>query len=392
MEKPVIGYCVRGQSVALISDPDAIKTILCSGEQAFPKWLPIYRNSARLTGADSILAAQGDQWSRLRTALNLLFAPSRADLLLRNAGAAAAVSGDCAGVQDVFAICNRIAIDVMWRTILGADETSVTDPQMQAISDRMVSALQRKDLATAAYNIRDLAQTISTRPPGPAMPQDHPFRHLTLEGGENTTGLSDAEIWDNLVSLIYAGQETTSLVLSWALWILGQDPDLQAEIWREIMAVPADQVFSRSGMARLGVLNCVVKETMRLLPPAIVTVRTNTSTFVVADQNLSPGTIVVASLYALHRSTNLWRDRNIFRPARFQPDSPEPVLPMAFIPFTSGRHICIAAKSSIPEIMAILAAILRDRHLVTQGATEVSLYTHLVMRPTQPLLVAFTAA
>lgn len=389
LKKLLITYQVRGRSVALVTEPNAVKTILCSGEDSFPKWLPIYRTSAtRHFGPNSILAVQGELWSRLRTSLNPIFAPDRADLMIRNAETATVSAiRDLVGIHSMFPLGNRIAIDVMWRTVMGDCESSPSDRKLEAISDRMVAAYAQDDLSTAAICISDLAATISTRMPGPAMPQDHPFRHLTAEGGINATGLSDDEIRENLSSLMYAGQETTSVAVAWTLWILGQDQDLQDKVRREIATVPRKQLLSRSGLLRLTLLNCVLKESMRLLPPAMVTVRRNTAPMTVAGTELPAGTILVVPFYALHRNAALWEEPNVFRPSRFGPGSPEPRHSMTFIPFSSGRHTCIAAKNSMFELMAILATIIRDKQLVTQSAESVTLYTNLTLRPSQPLLV-----
>ena len=375
LSKPLIHYQVRGQHVALITDPDAIKTILCSGEQAFPKWLPIYRASAtRYSGPNSILAVQGPQWAGIRRAFNPEFGPDRIGRMAEvSAAATTSAIRPLVGLQSVFPLCNRIAIDVMWRTLMGDNAQSPTDPHIQAISDRMVRAFDRDDLADAAISIMDLVETVSRRLPGPEMAQDHPFRSLTAEGSANHSGLSDAELKDNFFALLYAGQETTALALSRTLWIIGQDQDLQDKLRDEIRSVPQGTLTRREGLGRLDLLHCVLKESMRLLPPALATIRTNTEALTVAGTTLPPNTVLVVPFYALHRSTTLWQEPGVFRPARFGAASPEPRHPMAYIPFSSGRHICIAAKNSMFEMVAILATVIREkRDIVRQSGAALT--------------------
>ncbi|WP_262690559.1 cytochrome P450 [Kordiimonas aestuarii] len=393
LSKPLIHFQVRNQHIALVTDPDAIKTILCSGEQAFPKWLPIYRASAtRYSGPNSILAVQGLQWTEYRKAFNPQFAPDRTELLTEVSQAVAtSATRPLVGLQSLFPLCNRIAIDVMWRTLMGDNAHSPTDPHIQAISDRMVAAFDRDDLAGAAISIMGLVATASGRLPGPEMAQNHPFRSLTAESSVNLSGLSEAELKDNLFALLYAGQETTALALSWTLWILGQDQDLQDKVRAEIGSVPKDALMRREGLNRLDLLTCVLKESMRLLPPALATIRTNTEAVIVAGTDLPPNTVLVVPFYALHRSTTLWQEPDVFRPSRFNAQSPEPRHPMAFIPFSSGRHICIAAKNSMFEMVAILATIIREKRFITHDAESVKLYASLALRSRQPLLVEFSS-
>ena len=392
LSKPLIHYQVRGQHVALVTDPHALKTILCSSEQAFPKWLPIYRASAtRYSGPNSILAVQGPQWTGLRKAFNPQFAPDRTDLLIDvSAAVATSATQPLVGLQSLFPLCNRIALDAMWRTLMGDNALSPSDPHIRAISDRMVAAFDRDDLAGAAISIMDLVGTASDRLPGPEMAQDHPFRSLTAEGSANHSGLSDAELKDNLFALLYAGQETTALALSWTLWILGQDQDLQDKVRAEIQSVPEDVLMQREGLNRLDLLQCVLKESMRLLSPALATIRTNTEAMTVAGTSLPPNTVLVVPFYALHRSTLLWDEPDVFCPSRFSAQSPEPRHPMAYIPFSSGRHICIAAKNSMFEMVAILATIVREKRLITHDAESVTLFANLALRSRQPLQVEFS--
>ncbi|MCP8688676.1 cytochrome P450 [Marinobacterium sedimentorum] len=388
LEKPIIAARIRQTSLALVCEPEAVRQILGGKPGLFPKWLPIYRPTAgRDTGPNSMFVTTNERWRILRHAFAPMFAPERAELLVANAVAATHRSirtwhGNC----DINLPITRVALDVIWRTLLGDEPQSEPSPLLCPVARGVTEANSDNDLTRAGEWIAQLAKTIAHRDAGPAIQPDNPFAALTRSDPAAATILSKGEIDDNFLALLYAGQETTVLGVVWALWLIGQAPDLQRRLRAETEQVLGGRRPTVANLRQLVLLDSVLKETLRLFSPSVTTVRTCTHPVTLAGQELPSGSVLVVPIYAIHRHRALWREPDKFIPARFADDQSQP---MSFIPFSAGQHTCLAAKSSWLEMLAILATVIGLGHVTTFEAEQMRLHTNLVLRPSRNPVVEF---
>ena len=391
LAKPLVTYEVRGRRVAIVTDAAAVRKILCSTDNKFPKWLPIYKPSAvRNTGPSSVLAVEGEQWRHSRQELAPLFAGAEIPRIIGNSATAATRTfGGKTGEHDVLTLCNRAAVDIIWRTLMGDTSADPSAENMDELADKTAEVFASTSFDASASGVLGLAKMVRDRQPGTAMAKNCPFRHLTAEGGENTSALSTQDAWENLLALIHAGQKTTALSIAWPLWILGQDEELQARVRDEIVRECDGQPLSRAIIGRLHLLTSVYKECMRMLPAPVLTVRTNIDPLHVAGTTLEPGAVLIVPIYGMHRSKLHWDQPEVFKPERFMPGSKEPKNSIAFIPFMSGPHMCLAAKNSGYEMLACLATILANTRVTTHAPEKVKLAIDMTMHPVGPLNVEF---
>jgi cytochrome P450 len=167
---------------------------------------------------------------------------------------------------------------------------------------------------------------------------------LLLVGEEGDDGLSDAELRDQLVTLLLAGHETTATALSWALYELGRDP-AQLALAREA-ADSGDDDY----------LEAVVKEAMRLHPVIPMVVRHLVEPAGVGGYELPAGTNVGPSILVAHGREENFPDPQGFRPRRFLDGH---VAANTWIPFGGGVRRCIGAGFSLMEGVAVLREVLR---------------------------------
>lgn len=391
LEKPLISYEVRGRRIAIVTDAAAVRKILCSTDNKFPKWLPIYKPSAiRNTGPASVLATEGEQWRSVRQELAPLFSGAEIPRIIGNSATAAnRTFAGKTGEHDVLTLCNRAAVDIIWRTLMGDTSADPSPDTMDDLADKTAEVFASTSYDASAAGVLGLANMVRSRQPGSGMTKSCPFRHLTAEGGENTSSLSTQEAWENLLALIHAGQKTTALSIAWPLWVLGQDQELQTRVRDEILGELGGQPLSRAVIGRLHLLTSVHKECMRMLPAPVLTVRTNLDPLPVGDKVLEPGTVIIVPIYGMHRSKLHWGEPDTFKPERFMPGSKEPKNSIAFIPFMSGPHMCLAAKNSGYEMLACLATILTTTKVTTHEPEKVELAVDMTMHPVGPLNVEF---
>ena len=158
-----------------------------------------------------------------------------------------------------------------------------------------------------------------------------------------STGLTDEELRDQLVTLLLAGHETTATALAWTLHELGKDP--QQERKAREAAVRGDEEY----------LEAVLKEAMRLHPVIPMVVRHLVEPATVGGIDLPAGANVAASIILAHESETSHPDHGAFRPERFLEGE---VAANTWIPFGGGVRRCIGAGFSLMEGVAVLREVL----------------------------------
>ena len=178
-------------------------------------------------------------------------------------------------------------------------------------------------------------------------------RLLRAEGED---GLSDAELRDQLVTLLLAGHETTATALAWSLHELGRHPDLRARA--RAAAASGDDDF----------LEAVLKEAMRLHPVIPMVVRHLMKPVTIGGIDLPAGANIGPSILISHARADNHREPERFRPERFLDGE---VATNTWIPFGGGVRRCIGAGFSLMEGVAVLREVLQ-RYDVTlpDGATD----------------------
>ncbi|MFE6251991.1 cytochrome P450 [Streptomyces niveus] len=178
------------------------------------------------------------------------------------------------------------------------------------------------------------------------------------EAGE---ALPDDEILSECVALLAAGSETTAVTLAWLFHELGRNPDLERRLHEEVDRVLGDDVLTADHLSKLPYTRRLVQETLRLYAPWLVT-RQTVSEVTLGDYALPAGTDIIWSAYALHRDPDLYPDPLRFDPDRWLPERPQPPKG-AFIPFGSGKRMCIGDAFSWTETTVITAMIAKKWQL-----------------------------
>lgn len=180
-------------------------------------------------------------------------------------------------------------------------------------------------------------------------------------------GLSDAELRDQLVTLLLAGHETTASALSWALYELGGD---RAHLERAQAAAANGDTDH---------LEAVVKESMRLHPVIPMVVRHLMEPATIGGWDLPRGTNVGPSILLAHNSSGNFEDPQVFRPERFGPGQ---VAANTWIPFGGGVRRCIGAGFSLMEGVAVLREVLlRYDVSLPPGSREVPMVRNVTSVP-----------
>ncbi len=198
----------------------------------------------------------------------------------------------------------------------------------------------------------------------------------------------------NLITFITAGHETTSVALTWTLWLMAKDQDTQQRVADEVAAVAGTgknaQSIGPQQIDNLSVCRQVIQEAIRLFPPAPVLSRFAKTALTLGSIDIAAGARVHIPIYALHRNTRQWANPNAFDPDRFTPELAKTYSRYAFLPFGGGLRICIGASFAMIEATAILATLIRAFRFQPVPGHKPQPVARVTLRPKggMPLLVA----
>ena len=182
---------------------------------------------------------------------------------------------------------------------------------------------------------------------------EHPDVLSALLVGADDEKLTDAEVLDQVRSLIAAGYDTTSAAAAWVVHALGRNPEALAAVRAEVEAVIGDRPPTLDDLRQLPTVDGVVREVLRLWPPGFVAGRGSIADCEIAGHVVPGGSTVLYSAYVTGRDPELWPDPDRFDPGRWAPGQPDPP-PYAFVPFGGGARRCIGFALATLELQVLV--------------------------------------
>ena len=185
---------------------------------------------------------------------------------------------------------------------------------------------------------------------------------LLLDAEDEDGGrLSDRHVRDEVMTMLFAGHDTTTSTVAFLFHELARRPDVAGETAAELAA--AGPLDARALMAGPPALDRALDETLRLYPPAWIGPRRAVRTFTFAGVTVPAGAAVNYSSYVSHRLPEIFPDPEAFRPERFTPEARAALPKGAYVPFGLGSRQCLGMRFGRLEIKAIAARILAEHRL-----------------------------
>lgn len=173
---------------------------------------------------------------------------------------------------------------------------------------------------------------------------------------EDGTMMSDDEIVGQTVAVFRGGSKTSASALTWTLFLLAQHPGVYADLTDELAATlrGASPTFEQLG--GLPLLDGVVKESLRLIPPVVWGVRYNTEPFELGGYHFEKNSSLIYSSHITHRMPEFYEDPYKFNPYRWEKIKPSPY---EYFPFNAGPRRCLGAEFATMELKITLAVLLQ---------------------------------
>ncbi len=203
------------------------------------------------------------------------------------------------------------------------------------------------------------------------------------EDGQSILAGMDA---NNLLLLLHAAHDNTAMTLAWALWLLAQRTDLQAQIRREWAASGQDGVNAAGSPTA----DAVVSETLRLYPPVMQMMRAVTRDSQVGDFHFAAGTTAIFAIYAMQRSPHVWDDPDLFRPERFRDEPIGALQKASLLAFGRGPRSCIGRRLAEVQLQLFLSMICSRFNLSIDPERPLKCHVEWSLRPTgrAPLILS----
>lgn len=196
---------------------------------------------------------------------------------------------------------------------------------------------------------------------------------------DSSLPMEEEQVIDEILILLIAGHETTANALSWTLYLLANHPDELQKLRESTrnLSVAESVVHDR--------LNAVIKEAMRLYPPAWISDRVALHDDAYLNFTFPKNTIIILFYYGLHRDERFWDDAAAFKPDRFMKDIGIRDKPKAYYPFGAGPRLCIGNNFAMAEMTLFLQAIVQMFDFLPTG-TEPKLKPLVTLRPDRVML------
>jgi cytochrome P450 len=399
-------FTILGTPTFLLSHPDHVQHVLVElhGDEMKDQ---ITRGLVRILG-QGLLTSEGTVWKRQRK----LAAPSfsRADVAVyaramveRAAAMADAITAPV--VRDVHDDMTDVTLDVVVRTLFAREvPTDDIGPTVgrtlasyrsayigaQRMLPEWVPTRSRRTFKRGVRRIDEvLAAVIRDARASEQRGSDLLSRLLAATDADGS-GMSDRQLRDEIITMFLAGHETTAIALTSALYLMARHPDLAARARTEIDEVLGDRLAVAEDLPRLKFLDAVVRETMRIYPPAWIVGREPLREVEVGGVRIPAGAQILMSQWVVHRDARWFPEPEVFRPDRWLDGSTTGLHRYAYFPFGGGPRVCIGNHFAMLEAVLILATLLQRLEVTTIPDTRFVLSPAVTLRPTGPVALKLT--
>lgn len=389
---------------AFINHPDLIEDILVEHNRDYIKPLTIQRFKMLL--GNGLFTSEGDFWRRQRRLIQPAFHRARVDAyaqLMIDAAVRSVSAWSPGGVRNTSKDMSALTFGIVGRTLFDTDvSTGASDVgtaltlALDAINDRVSSfGIMVPDAIPMPANLRlrraarrldrIVYRMIAERRTSNADRGDLLSMLLEVRDEDDGSAMSDRQVRDEVMTMVLAGHETTALALTWALYLLSQNPSAEARFHAEVDEVLSDRLPVPADLARLSYARMVVDESLRLYPPAWAVERASIRSTQVGGRQVPKDMTFIFSPWTVHRDPR-WFERPLaFEPERWANGLARRLPRFAYFPFGGGPRQCIGNSFALTEAVVILAVIGQRYRLRLAPGQAVRAEPMVTLRPNAPI-------
>ncbi|MDO0939423.1 cytochrome P450 [Streptomyces sp. DG2A-72] len=409
LENLLRGHSIRtvtvdGARAEFVTDPALVHRILVKDSKNYGKG-ELFQKARNLSRAG--LLAEDESVHRhyrrlahphLRTAVVADYAP-----VMREIARAAVTSWRPGQAVDIQAEMCRVSAEIALSTLLHGlppDMSAVLGERLAVLSWEMIrkplhgkaaarSQRQRSSerLRRAREDFRALLASCLAGPlRSPGSRTDYLSALVSDSEKDGTPVLTAEQVCAEAVMLLTAATVTTASVMSWALYVMSEEPLIEEKVLKDMAQAGGGSAAPAHGQGPASYTLRFLMEVLRLYPPVWITCRRALSTVVLGDRSFPEGTHVLFSSYLLHRNPVRYPD-----PHRFDPDRWLSIRPAAgeasYIPFGTGAKGCIGESFAWKELEILLGAVVQEWQLTVKAGSRIRKAAETTLHPRRLLMV-----
>jgi cytochrome P450 len=382
----------------VVTDPQLVHEILVARHSEFHKADLLRRSAGELLG-NGLLTSEDDFWKRQRKLAQPAFHYGRiaayATTMVQSTRALIDTWRD-GETRDIAHDMMSLTLDIVTRTLFGVDVKEKADRigqlmhvVLEAANDRLnaynpvwerLFQTRHKREQVAMRELIDIVDGIIAEHRKQAEDTGDLLSMLMAARDDEGNPMSEKQLRDEVMTLCVAGHETTANALSWAFYLLSQNPSAYDKLRGEIAQLdgqpPTLQDMSKSPYSEM-----VMKEVMRLYPPAGGATRAPLHDIELGGYRLPKGSNIAISTYGMHHDPALFPDPEKFDPGRFSPEREATIPKYAYLPFGGGPRVCIGNTFAMMESRLALITILQRFKLALAPNQTVKAEQLFTIRP-----------
>jgi cytochrome P450 len=388
----IVRMQVSGSSLYVIAHPNLTQEILVKRVNEFHKPLVLTETPTALERflGRALLTADYAEWKPQRKLIQPLMHTKHIESYagtMVNFGNQLLASWHNSETRDIHADMTQVTMWIIADTMFGTDvsnspELERAGQEAQAITvgdvfmplpNFLMGARNRKSADINKVLSALVARLMNERRTnGSATEERSDLLTLLMQTtDEDGNPMPDEFIRNNILTLFFAGHETTANTLTWAFHYLDRNPQVLETLQAEVDTVLQGRTPTLADLRNLPYTLMVIKETMRIEPTVSVIPRALIDDVALDGYLLKKGSTVMLSPYLLHRDPRWWKDPEVFDPTRFS-EVNEPNIPKyAYLPFGGGPRICIGNHFSLMESQILMAVIVSRYHLTLAPSANI---------------------
>lgn len=371
-------YRAFGIHVCVLSHPEFIESVLVRHPQDFSKGRGLQVNR-RLFG-EGLLTSEGEAWQAQRQLCQPSFSGERvADYggVMVNCAAQMLDTWHDGEVRTLDRELSLLTLKVVTRALFGIDAGVLADEVQRSLKPVMDFNTRGRILvpamrylptpASVRYRLaaRRLDRVVDAiiRRRRVSCRKGDDLLAVLLRAHEDGAAMPASLLRDEVMTLLLAGHETTALALCWAFYLIAKHPVVENALVEEIARVMGNRSPGVPDLASLPCVTNVIKESLRLYPPAYAMVRIAAREMEIGGYVVPNGASVILSQWIVHRDPRFYAEPERFDPNRWTAGFASRLPRFAYFPFGGGPRACIGASFALTEATLLLVTILQKFHI-----------------------------
>ncbi|MFT6629348.1 MAG: cytochrome P450, partial [Flavobacteriales bacterium] len=377
--------------------PDAVEQILVTEAKALKK--DLFTRQLKHSLGDGLLTIDGDRWKRRRR----IAAPTLtkrqieryADGMVEVAEQHALAWEDGQRVDmhhEMMALTLRIVARTLFDTQIDADVErfgaamenvmAYWDAELNSWRRFLPAAVPtpgRLAVRKPLHMLDDMIRRVIAEKRAARVGGDDLISRLLAASTADGQALSDQDLLDEAKTFFAAGHETTAIALSMAFYFISQHPEAALALDEELRQVLDGRRPTLDDVAALRYTDAIIRETLRLHPPAWILGRENTVPLTVCGVRVPAKSQLLVSAFALHRDARWFREPDAFSPERWFSDVERPRF--AYLPFGGGSRVCIGNHFALMEATLVFATLWQRWSATLDPGYRLERLAAITMRP-----------